>query len=237
MVDIVKTMGLAVLVFHILLFSGCESYRDKQQSRNKEIEKTPAEIDKARLLKKIDLRYENPKTHYQLGQLYQLDGLWDKAEHEYGLALSFDPVHRDAQAARVKVSLQSGDEAKSALLTDIYIQQASSSAMSSLRLGLAFQRQRLDEYALQCYKQALRLAPSSARINRQIGYYYLSKNNKQRAMDYLSRSFQLDSNQPDVAGELGRLGVAVKIPRKTTKRTKKLDAEVKSYDKELRNEN
>ena len=32
------------------------------------------------------------------------------------------------------------------------------------------------------------------------------------AKDYFIRSFQLNSNQADVAGELGRLGVAVRIP-------------------------
>jgi hypothetical protein len=49
----------------------------------------------------------------------------------------------------------------------------------------------------------------------------------------LSRSFQLNPNQPDVAGELGRLGVAVKIPRKTEKNTdaKKLDKMVEKSGK------
>jgi tetratricopeptide (TPR) repeat protein len=89
----------------------------------------------------------------------------------------------------------------------------------------------LDEYALTCYQQALRLAPNSAKINRQIGYYYLSKGNKAQGKDYLSRSFQLNPNQPDVAGELGRLGVVVKVPRKVQKQTKKLDKIVEESDK------
>jgi Flp pilus assembly protein TadD len=71
--------------------------------------------------------------------------------------------------------------------------------------------------------QALRLAPNSARVHRQLGYYYLSKNDKVRGEEYLKRSFQLDPVQPEVAGELGRLGVEVRIPRKTEKRTKKID--------------
>ena len=60
-------------------------------------------------------------------------------------------------------------------------------------------------------------------INRQIGFYYLSKGNKEQAHSYLSRSFQLNPNQPEVAGELGRLGLRVKIPRKTDKRTRGLE--------------
>ncbi|MGB2864327.1 MAG: hypothetical protein WBC05_13435, partial [Sedimentisphaerales bacterium] len=58
-------------------------------------------------------------------------------------------------------------------------------------------------------------SPSSALINKQVGYYYLGKSDKDQAKEYLVRSFQLDPKQPEVAGELGRLGVEEKIPRKT----------------------
>ncbi|KKK97910.1 hypothetical protein LCGC14_2648010, partial [marine sediment metagenome] len=80
---------------------------------------------------------------------------------------------------------------------------------------------------------ALHLAPNSAKIHRQIGYYYLSRNNKVRAKEYLVRSFQLNPNQPEVSGELGRLGVAVRIPRKTERSTKKLEKIVEQSDKDL----
>ena len=53
-----------------------------------------------------------------------------------------------------------------------------------------------------------------------IGYYYLSKNDKVRAREYLSRSFELKPNQSDVALTLGQLGVEIKIPQKTDKDTK-----------------
>jgi hypothetical protein len=56
-----------------------------------------------------------------------------------------------------------------------------------------------------------------------MGYYYLSKNDKVRAKEYLVRSFQLDPNQPEVAGELGRLGVEVRIPQRTDASGKQLE--------------
>jgi len=225
----IRTFAIQVsltLLVGALLFSGCNS------EKTKEVEMTLAEKEKAGLLRRIDRKFENPDAHFELGRLYQADGLWSQAEHQYNIALSFDPIHREAQAARVKVLLDSGDTAKAELLADEYMGQASVSAVGSLRLALAFQKQELDEYALACYRQALRLAPNSAKINRQIGYYYLSKNDKVRAQDYLTRSFQLNPNQPEVAGELGRLGVGVKIPRKTEKRTKKLDRIVEESDRE-----
>lgn len=214
---------LLLCSFTLLLLSGCNSFGRAGRPRPDEVARAPAEEKKARLLKRLDRKFENPEAHFELGRLYQANGLWAQAEYYYNNVLSFDPVHRGAQAARVKVLLAGGDTAKAELLAEEYMNQASNSAEKSLRLALAFQEQQLDEYAFACYQQALRLAPNSPRINRQIGYYYLSKNEDARAKDFLVRSFQLNRNQPDVARELGRLGVVVERPRKTEKRTKKLD--------------
>jgi len=225
-------IGLAFLVC-TLLFGGCGLLGKGEKARAPrvgEVGQTPAEKEKVTLIKQIERKFENPEAHFELGQLYQDDGLWSQAERHYSTALNFNPVHRRAQAARVKVLLDSGNTAKAELLADIYMEQASNSAAGSLKLALGFQKQGLDEYALGCYRQALHLAPNSAKINRQIGYYYLSKNDKDRAKDYLSRSFQLNPNQPEVAGELGRLGVPVRIPRKTEKKTRKLDKIVERSD-------
>ena len=57
------------------------------------------------------------------------------------------------------------------------------------------------------------MGPHLPEVNKQVGYYYLGKEDKVRAKEYFTRSFQLNANQPDVAGELGRLGVVVKVPR------------------------
>jgi tetratricopeptide (TPR) repeat protein len=224
------------LLSFVLLFGGCQSFGvGKAKSSTKDaITMTPTEEKKAKLLKTIDRKFENPQAHFELGQLYQADGMWSQAEHEYNVALSFDPVLREAQAAVVKVLIESGDTTKSEICAGIYMNQVSNSAAESLKLGLAFQGQRLDEYALDCYRQALNLAPNSAKVNRQIGYYYLSKGDRGQAKSYLSRSFQLDPLQPEVAGELGRLGVAVAIPRKTVKDTRKLDKIVEQSDKKLK---
>ncbi|MHC4074857.1 MAG: tetratricopeptide repeat protein [Planctomycetota bacterium] len=204
-----KFTGLGLLAC-VLVVSGCTPSKN---TSNK----------KADLLRQIDRRFENPQAHFELGRLYQADGLWAQAEQRYNIALSFDPAQRQAQAAMVKVLAASGDQTKSELTADIYINQVAASAGESLKLALGFQQQGLDDYALRCYKRALRLAPNSAKIHRQIGYYYLSRNQKNQARDYLCRSFNLDHNQPEVAGELGRLGVEIKIPRKRQTDTGKLD--------------
>lgn len=219
-----KAVWLAILLC-VVFFAGCDSLGLGR--KDKDIQLTPEEKEKAELLGKIDRKFEDPQTHYELGQLYQAEGRWAEAENQYNITLGFDPVHRQAQAARIKVLQNSGDTEKAKLLTNIYMEQASSSASASLNLAIAFQKQQMDEHALQSYQQALRLAPNSAAINKQIGYYYLSKNDKERAKDYLSRSFNLNRDQPEVAGELGRLGVMIQRKQKTKESVKKLDKIVK----------
>ena len=210
------------LLICTLSLSGCTLF-NKSDSQGGDIKKTAADQEKARLLRQVERKYEDPQAHFELGRLYQNDGLWAQAEHEYLTALNFDPVHREAQAARVKVLLQMSENDKAKLLADEYMGLASTSAAGSLKLAMAFQKQLLDEYALTCYRQALRLAPNSAVINRQIGFYYLSKNDTERAKDYLSRSYRLDWNQPDVARELGRLEVQIDMVPKTQQHSRRLD--------------
>jgi len=154
------------------------------------VKRTPAEQKKSALLKTLDRKFENPDAHYELGQLYQSERRWIKAEYHYNVALSFDPIHREAQAAMVKLFFDSEDTAKAKTYADIYMNQVVGSASGSFRLGFAFQKQLLDEYAFDCYMQALQLAPNSAKVHRQLGYYYLAKNDKVRGEEYLKRSFQ-----------------------------------------------
>jgi Tfp pilus assembly protein PilF len=211
-----------LLVCTLLLF-GCvppdESEKIQSPPLNK-VTKTPIEEKKQKLKRAIERRFENPDAHFELGQIYQIEGSRIAAEYHYNTALRFDPVHRDAQAAMVKMLIDSGDKAKARVTADNYMMQVSTSAKGSLRLGLGFQKQGLDEYTLACYQQALRLEPNSAETYKQFGLYYLSKNDKVRAREYLTRSFQLDPTQPDVALQLGHLGVEIKIPEKPETTTK-----------------
>ena len=203
------------LVF-TLSFMGCppptESDYAPQLNR---ISQAQSQQRKLRLLRAIERRFENPEAHFELGQLYQAEGLLVSAEYHYSTALRFDPVYRDAQAAMVNMKIENGDTAGGKLQADTYMRQVSTSATGSRRLAMAFQKQGLDEYTLACYQQSIRLEPNSAETYKQIGYYYLSKTDKVRARDYLSRSFEIKPNQSDVALTLGQLGVEIKIPQKT----------------------
>jgi tetratricopeptide (TPR) repeat protein len=216
---------LALLLLCTFVFSGCDFFAKRElpaDSKVDKVVKTPDE-KKAELLKEIDRKFENPDAHFQLGQLYLAEGQWLQAEYHYDRALDFDPVHWPAQAGLVKMYLGSGDAPQAKQYAHTCMNKVAGSADRSLQLAQAFQSQQLDEYALACYQQALRLAPESAQVNKGVGYYYLGKGDKQRAKAYFIRSFKLNRYQPDVAKELGRLGVVMEIPRETKKDTKKPD--------------
>ncbi len=190
------------LLFCTILIGGCPPGNSNEPAAT-------ASQTRLRIQRQIQSNYKDPDAHYQMGKLHQTEGLWSQAEHEFTVALSFDPVHRSSQAAMVKILFDSGQSAKAKLSADFYMNQASTSDVGSLDLGIAFQKEGLDDYALTCYQKALSLAPSSAQANKQLGYYYLKKGDKEKAKDYLIQSFRTDPYQPDVAGELGRLGVAI----------------------------
>jgi tetratricopeptide (TPR) repeat protein len=166
----------------------------------------------AKLNAQLKKKFEQPVVHYQLGQIYQQQGDWNKAASEYDLAVKFDPVFWDAQAGMIKVLRLAGEEQKSAESMKMYLRSASLVPEDSLALGAAFERQKLDDCALAAYEQALKMRPKSAAINKRIGYYYLNRNNQDMAKTYLRRSFELDPYQPEVAGELGKMGIIVKTP-------------------------
>lgn len=209
------TLVLLLSFLVVCLWAGCES-QDSAKMKAARAKET-----KAVLLQQLDKKFENPDVHCKLGQLYCEEGRFGKAEYHFKTALEFDPVHRPTQAAMVKMSLDSGDKANAKLYADTYMKQASGSETESLQLGQAFEKQGLAEYALACYNQALALSPDSPAVNKQMGFYYLSKADKARAQEYLTRSFQANPNQPDVARELGRLGVVVETPRMPQKDSRK----------------
>ncbi|MBC8481551.1 MAG: hypothetical protein H8D47_02670, partial [Planctomycetes bacterium] len=196
---------LIVTISVIIFFAGCgeNSFLPKDflsfNKEKKEIDDTSLEVQKSQILKRLERKYQDADAHYQLGRLYQKESSWAQAEREFSIALTFDPVLRDAQTARIRALKDGGDVEKAELLAEEYIARAGGSALASLEMGLGFQEQTLDDYALECYKQALRLAPNSGKVNRQIGYYYPANGDQVRAHDYLTRSFQLNPNQPDVA--------------------------------------
>jgi len=217
----------SVLFFVLLLclaflFVGCSEPQADATAIGQQ-KNVSADARKAELLKLLERKFENPDAHFQVARLYHAEGQWAKAEYHYNVALGFDPASAEAKAAMVKLFLDAGDSAKSKTYADVYMNLAARSATQSLRLAIAFQKQQLDGYALDSYQQALSLAPDSAEVNKQMGFYYLSKGDETRAKEHFIASYRSDNRQPDVAHELGRLGVELRIRPETAANTEGSD--------------
>jgi Tfp pilus assembly protein PilF len=178
---------------------------------------------KAELLKELDSKFVNPRAHVELAKIYQDEKQLDEAEYHYSTALSFDPVSWPAQAGIVKIKQLKGSRHEAAVAAEVYINQVAASGERSLKLAIAFDLQKLDEYALTCYQQALRLDPESARVYKHIGYFYLDRGDEAQAEKNFVKSFNLDRLQPDVAKELGRLRVTIELPQKAPRDSKASD--------------
>jgi tetratricopeptide (TPR) repeat protein len=205
----VRTIYFSVIIIALgLCVWGCHPARPSEEI-------SPIiEGEKAALLAQIEQKYENPAAHYRLGRLYHADGMYDKAEFEYRVALGFDPVNYMAQAGIVKALQDQGKTVAAASAAREYLNQVVDSAEAALLLGRAFESFELEQYALESYQSALILAPNSPEVYRRLGFYYLAEDDPVRAEENLRQSFQLDPYQPQVAEELGRMGVVVEAPQK-----------------------
>jgi Tfp pilus assembly protein PilF len=207
-----------LFVFVSLVLLGCSSCSTGPRSSSSTVGVgavgvVPSQKSEPLLLAEIEKKFESPQAHYELARIYHQQHQWVKAEYEYTTALGFEPGNTAAQAGYVKMLVDLGEKAKAQQFADKYIGQAVSIADESLRLAWDFQKVGLEEYSLRCFRQALATAPDSAEVNKQVGFYYLGKGDTAKAKDHLSRSFQANPNQADVAGALGRLGVVVQAPR------------------------
>jgi len=197
-----------------VLFGGCNG-GEAGSPAGDNTEVTSYADKRADLWRQLDRKFENSDVHFKLGESFRSDGLWTQARYHFDTALRFDPANRAAQAAMVRMLADCGEDAKAGALARRYIKSLDSSWEETLELGKAFRAEQVDAYALACYQQAVRLKPDSAEAHKAMGYYYLSKNNREIAKEHLKQSFRLDPMQVEVAGDLGRLGVEVRVPRES----------------------
>jgi Tfp pilus assembly protein PilF len=205
-----KFTFIATLSLAGLLTGGCPSQTAKpvQNDARKTVKLAPIE-DEGALLGAIDRDFSNADLHCRLGRVYHQKGQAASAEFEYERALVFDPLHFDSQAALVKLWQDTGNGARAEQEVDKYIDRAGN-AKNLIGLGTAFHRQGMIEPAKRCYELAIQREPSNPAAYKQLGLYYLSKNDRVNARQMFAKSFELDPYQSDVAMELGRLGITVK---------------------------
>ena len=165
------------------------------------------------LLSLVKGNFQDPEAQYQLGEYYRCQGQWDRAQYHLDLALNFAPAFRKAQVALVRMLVDKGDPQAADRTASRFYRQLSNSPLEMADLAKAFAVGGLDQYALACFTEATQACPGSASAFKELGLYWLAKSETAKAKSCLTRSFELDPSQSDVAEALGRLGVVVEVPR------------------------
>jgi len=168
------------------------------------------------LLSLVDRNFQDPEAQYQLGEYYHSERLWDKARYHLDLALRFAPAFRKAQVALVQMMLDKGDRQAADQVVNRFLRQVSGTPLEAVDLAKALASAGLDQYALTCFREATQVSPSSALVFKELGLYYFARNDLAQAKENLIHSFELNPNQPEVAGVLGQLGTVVEVPRAQT---------------------
>ena len=165
------------------------------------------------LLSLVERSFQDPEAHYQLGEYYHSEGRWDKAQYHLNLALSFAPAFRKAQVALIRTLLDKGDRQAADRTVSTFLKQLSNSPLDTVSLAKAFASGGLDQYALACFDEGTKVTPGSGLAFKELGLYWLGKNDTAKAKQYLIHSFELDPSQPEVGSALGQLGMVVEVPR------------------------
>ena len=194
-----------ICVFSLIVFlTGCVNQQPITFAENV----TPSQ-KKVELKKRLDRRFNDYEASFLLAQLYHAEKSYDDAEFYYENALRANPVYKPAQAGLVKLFVDRGETVKAQHYFENYLNLAGDIPSKIIELAQAFQDQGVDTFALASLNKALSIAPKSAEVNKALGYYYLKRNDKDKAREYFENSFNIDSKQDDVARELGFLGVPV----------------------------
>ena len=119
-----KKTWLVIMLAAVLVTSGCNWFQKKTDEEE-------LYTAKEKLIRDINQNYDNPEAHYQLGKIYQGEGLYDKAQWEFNIALQQDPVLYKAQSAKVKSHVQLGEAERAKMAAELYISQAAGSAKAS----------------------------------------------------------------------------------------------------------
>ena len=215
-------IAVSLIFFVICLFViGCaeQSKIEHQEPLGPPPEDAEYGFKKLYYQKQLEQKYENPWAHYQLAKLYFSDGWWNKAQFHGELAVQFSPMMFEAQALVIKTLIASGKESLAKVKLKEYTDLAGDDTGKLYMLGKQLRENNLNQYAYDIYQSAYSDENTSADITRELGYYYLARGQKVMARKYFVESFELDPFQKDVAWELGRLGVAVKVQEKQDTQT------------------
>lgn len=209
----IVSIGVLILV----CVTGCQSTNPLEAvrlNRQAQIYYQGGYIDQAMplLQKSVDYDYENPASHYWLGQCYEQKNKLDKAIFEYEVAIRFAPSMELAQLALISALHRQGRIDESVQACKVFCKNKYGLACDILTIAKDFADKGMDHQAVLLYKRAQEVEPDNAVPSIALADFYKAKGQSKMEVSSLTEALMINPYYPGLARRLGELGQRVKIP-------------------------
>jgi len=146
--------------------------------------------------KALQLDYNDPEVHNNLGDLYYLEQLYPSALEEYKRAVKLNPYYADAynNLGLVYLKEKNHDEAQKAFAMTLELEPDFAEAYNNL--ALVYMEREMYHKALEWFTKASTLMPENAAVYFNLALVYLRGfKDKQKGIYYLKESLRLDPHQ------------------------------------------
>ena len=208
-----------VLIGSLLLLQvvGCKSTNPLEAvrlNRQAQVYYNSGHIDPAMtlLLESVDFDYENPATHYWLGQCYEHKNNMEKAIFEYEIAVRFTPTMELAHLALISALHRQGRIDESVQATKVFCKSKYGLASNIMGIAKDFADKGMDNQAVLIYKRAQEVEPDNPVPSIILADFYHAKGQKNMEISSLTEAFMIDPYYPGLTRRLGTLGQRVKVP-------------------------
>jgi len=197
--------------------TGCKSTNPLEAvrlNRQAQVYYQAGHIDQAMdlLQESLNRDYENPASHYWLGQCYEQKNNPEKAIFEYEVAVRFTPSMELAQLALIRVLHHQGRIDESIQATKVFCKNKYGLASNIMGLAKDFADNGMDHQAVLIYKRAQEVEPDNPIPSIILADFYHAKGQKNLEISSLTEAFMIDPYYPGLTRRLGTLGQRVKVP-------------------------
>ena len=155
------------------------------------------------LKKALDLKYDFPEAHLNLGIAYKEKGKLEEAIESYKYAIRFKPNYAEAYNNLGNLFNQKGeiDQAINYLNTAIKIKPNFAEAYNNL--GNALKAKGQLDLAINSFNNAIKIKPSFAEAHNNLGNIMQTQNNDNKAIIMYRKALKLKPNYPTAENNLG----------------------------------
>jgi tetratricopeptide (TPR) repeat protein len=161
---------------------------------------------------------QDPYAHwawFNLGQVYQHLGIWEKALEAYDYAIVVYPSFEFAYRHCVSALLQLKDYEKAFCYLEEYLEHFQPDARILLQMGECFEYRNQFDKALNFYQQALRLSQLNGQVAYRIGCCCANQERWEKALTYFDLAYQANPRNQEFCLALAEVYNQLHQPQQT----------------------